>query len=174
MMQPLISEEYRALQSQLHEEREDYGTASLHFAPMISDLINKTQAKEMLDYGAGKCRLSTALRLDHKIKLYAYEPAIFEMSKTPEPRELVCCIDVLEHIEPDKLDSVLDDLKRVTIGLGVYTVSTIPAQKELADGRNAHLIIEPMEWWLPKFLERFKIHSFTDIGNGFVIMVKPK
>jgi hypothetical protein len=35
-----------------------------------------------------------------------------------------------------------------------------PALKTLPDGRNAHLIQEPVEWWLPKIMQRFDLHTF--------------
>jgi hypothetical protein len=83
---------------------------------------------------------------------------------------MVCCIDVLEHIEPDLLDNVLDDLKRVTKRIGFFTVSTSPAEKTLPDGRNAHLIQAAPEWWLPKFMERFELHVFQRTPDGFCIV----
>ena len=58
-----------------------------------------------------------------------YDPAIPIWTDRPEPAEMVVCIDVLEHIEPDFLESVLDDLARVTAKIGVFTVATGPAQK---------------------------------------------
>ena len=54
--------------------------------------------------------------------------------------DLVCCIDVLERVEPHRLDNVLADLRRVTTTVGFFTVHTGPAVKTLSDGRNAHLI----------------------------------
>jgi hypothetical protein len=59
---------------------------------------------------------------------------------------MVACIDVLEHIEPKLLENVLDDLQRVTREIGFFTVSTVLAEKTLADGRNAHLIVEGPEF----------------------------
>jgi len=44
--------------------------------------------------------------------------------RDPSPASFVACIDVLEHIEPELLDNVLDDLRRVTAQIGVFTVHT--------------------------------------------------
>ena len=170
----LISESYRQLQSDLHQQREDYGVASIHFAPMISKLINTNSVKEMLDYGAGKGRLAEHLQLDGKIDITMYDPAIPDFAAAPEPRELVCCVDVLEHIELENLDEVLNDLERLTKRIGFFTVGTEPAKKTLADGRNAHLIQETAEWWLPKFLSRFNLNYFSRIPNGFLIIVRAR
>ncbi len=95
-----------------------------------------------------------------------------EWSATPEPRELVACIDVLEHIEPECLDDVLDDLRRCVLKYGIFTIHTKPAQKILPDGRNAHLIQEQPDWWKEKLNKRFTIIKELNIGNGFIVLVK--
>lgn len=81
---------------------------------------------------------------------------------------------MLEHIEPHLLDNVLDDLKRVTVGLGVFTVHTGQAVKTLPDGRNAHLIQQPPSWWLPKLTQRFELVTFNRMSMGFWVVVERK
>src|SRR5690606_1798114 len=114
---PLISEAYRRMQQQLHENP-DYGVASLTYAPLVAQYLEVTGATELLDYGAGKGRLGMALkeRLNRPLTVHHYDPAIPEWSAPPQPCAFVACIDVLEHIEPELLDHVLDDLRRVTLG----------------------------------------------------------
>lgn len=166
----LISDEYKAEQANLHKNP-DYGVASVHYAPMVSKVCNQYGVKELLDYGCGKARLMTALEVDHKMDIQLYEPSNPEWADLPEPSEMVACIDVLEHIEPNKLDNVLDDLQRVTQSIGLFTVATTPAMKTLSDGRNAHLIIEPASWWLPKIMQRFELHTFQKMPDGFLVLV---
>jgi len=72
---------------------------------------------------------------------------------------------VLEHIEPEFLDNVLDDLKRVTQAAIFCTIHTGPAVKTLSDGRNAHIIQQPMQWWLPKLWDRFDLQSVQVTGE---------
>ncbi len=67
---------------------------------------------------------------------------------------------------------MLDDLQRVTSGHGVFTVHTGPAVKVLADGRNAHLIQQPPDWWLPKFMSRFDLVVFQAMPQGFWVVVQ--
>lgn len=139
----------------------------------MASVLNKTQAGELLDYGCGKGLLAKSLgpHLDHRVRVHQYDPAIPECADTPEPCEVVACTDVLEHIEPDLLDNVLDDLRRVTKGVGVFVIATGPARKILPDGRNAHLIQEGPGWWLPHLWKRFKVKSFTDCGYNFWVIV---
>lgn len=173
----LISEHYRAQQKHLHDTTE-YGTASAQYAPMVCKLINQHKITKVLDYGAGSrltlIRAINELRkVDHAFNYVPYEPAVPDFAKEPEPAEMVTCIDVLEHIEPDFLDNVLNDLKRVTEKVGFFTVSCVPAQKTLPDGRNAHLIQEPPEWWLPKITDRFTLQTFQRVPGGFIVLVSP-
>jgi len=104
-----ISDEYLILQQELHQNP-NYGIASLQFAPIISEIIKKYDIASVSDYGAGKKRLLDGLKKNGcELKAYfPYDPAFPEYGK-PKPAELVCCIDVLEHIEPCKLDAVLDE-----------------------------------------------------------------
>lgn len=167
----LISDEYRKEQEKLHENPE-YGVASVSFAPMVTNLINSLKVNEMLDYGAGKGRLAKSINPDRRVLIELYDPAMPEWSEEPEPREFVTCIDVLEHIEPDMLDNVLDDLQRVTKRYGFFTIHTGPAVKVLTDGRNAHLTQEDYTWWLPKLWSRFKVHQLTQTPHGFYVIVR--
>jgi hypothetical protein len=172
----LISPEYRQMQSDLHRSNPGYGVASLHFAPFVAEIVRKMNFSSLLDYGAGKGRLGQSLQtqLSQPIRISHYDPAIPAWSRPPAPEEFVCCIDVLEHIEPTCLDAVLDDLRRVTAHLGFFTVHTEPAMKVLSDGRNAHLIQEPPEWWLPKLEARFDVAAFHKIDHGFAVLVRKK
>jgi hypothetical protein len=171
----LITEEYRKMQQQLHENP-NYGVASVAFAPLVAQVIEAIGAEELLDYGAGKGRLGQTLKqhLKRPLSICHYEPAIPEWSATPAPSRLVACIDVLEHIEPVLIDNVLDDLQRLTAGVGVFTVHTGAAMKVLPDGRNAHLIQQPAMWWLPKFFARFELNRFERMEEGFWIIVERK
>lgn len=172
--QRLISDEYRRQQEEMHEMYE-YGTASRVYAPLVARVINTYHIDKMLDYGAGRGNLLKTLMegqmLQRKLMVQHYEPAVPKWANEPEPCEMVACIDVLEHIEPDLLENVLDDLQRVTQRVGAFSVSTEPAKKTLPDGRNAHLIQEGPEWWLPKIMERWDLHVFQKQADGFFVLV---
>ena len=104
---------------------------------------------------------------------HPFDPAFPEYGD-PQPADLVCCIDVLEHIEPEFLDTVIAELARITVKLGFFTIATGPAAKTLADGRNAHLIQQPSSWWLPKLCAYFEIAQLSRDQHGLVIIVEPR
>jgi len=152
-----ISEEYRLQQQKLHSNP-GYGIASVVYAPLVAKLVNQFAIRSISDYGAGKKRLLTALMKEgvDSIEYYPYDPAFPEYGP-PKSADLVCCIDVLEHIEPEFLISVLDELRTLISNIGLLTVSCVPAKKTLEDGRNAHLIQKPLSWWRPLLESRFKV-----------------
>jgi len=169
----LISEQYRSEQEKLHQNP-NYGVASVEFAPIVTNIINQLEVSEMLDYGAGKGRLGQTIDPDHTIMIDHYDPARPEWSATPVARQFVACIDVLEHIEIELIDNVLDDLKRVTIEYGFFTVHTGPAKKTLSDGRNAHLIQKDYRWWMPRLWSRFRVLTMQHTSSGFYVIVGAK
>lgn len=166
----LITENYKQLNQELHRTNLGYGVSGHKWANHVTDLAMAFDTKDVLDYGCGKSTL--AQNIPFKIK--QYDPAINKHSEPPELADIVACTDVLEHIEPECLDSVLDDLKRLTKKACFLTVATRPAKKTLADGRNAHLIQEDYRWWLPKILDRFELRALNVDEGEFVAFVTNK
>ncbi len=167
----LISSEYKAEQQAMHAKG-NYGTASLSFGRAVSELIDQTEASTLLDYGCGSMQnLAKVLRPRRQVSYRGYDPAVPDFSEAPEPADLVTCIDVLEHIEPDCLDDVLSHLALLTEGHGFFTIHTGPAVKVLSDGRNAHLIQQPGAWWFAKLAPLFDILTYQKLPSGcFVIL----
>jgi hypothetical protein len=166
----LISEDYRKQQEALHATG-NYGVMGERYAPLVSQIIDRLKITHLLDYGCGSnCSLARALKVPHSLKYQAYDAGVARFSGSPVPAQMVACIDVLEHIEPDYLDRVLDHLRTLTEGVCFLSVHTGPALKVLSDGRNAHLIQEPMQWWLPKIWERFELQTVQGMEQGFYVI----
>jgi hypothetical protein len=84
------------------------------------------------------------------------------------PADVVVCNDVLEHVEPEHLDEVLKHMASLAKKAIVLTVATVPAVKTLADGRNAHLIVENARWWYTKLEPYFgNLAHFEAHISGF-------
>jgi hypothetical protein len=172
-----ITEEYRKLQQKLHENP-NYGVASIAFAPIVAKIIETYRIKTLSDYGAGKKNLLKALLEKNIIleKYFPFDPAFPEYG-LPTSSDLICCIDVLEHIEPIYIDNVLSELSHIVSKIGFFSIHMGPAGKFLQDGRNAHLIQEPTSWWLNKIVKYFEIIQLSRhqiMGEGFWLIVEPK
>jgi hypothetical protein len=166
----LISEEYVRLNAQLHRENVAYGIGGSRHADTVIKLRSAIKADSVLDYGSGKGYLQKEL----PFPIWQYDPAMPEFSESPRPADLVVCTDVLEHIEPDKLDYVLDDLRRCVKKVGYFVIHTQPSTKSLADGRNSHLIQKGQKWWGKKLAKFFTIGKIAQSGPNVVVVVGPR
>tara|TARA_B100002003_G_scaffold251738_2_gene297103 strand:- start:3010 stop:4344 length:1335 start_codon:yes stop_codon:yes gene_type:complete len=170
--QKLISKEYKKILQEIHlsvtPEGKSIRWGNESMKPWMLEIIERhieeNNVSNILDYGSGYPGLKSVF--GEKYNVTEYDPGIEIKSKTPEPQEYVVCTDVLEHIEPEFIDNVLDDLKRVVTNKGFFTISCRDALMILSDGRNAHLIQKPREWWKEKLLKRFNIIEETYIYSG--------
>jgi hypothetical protein len=160
-------------QKKIHEDCPAYGHTSLVFAPMVSELVNSNQVNALLDYGSGLGKLGENLELDSELAISLYDPAFPDIASPPEPTEMVVCVDVMDNVEVDSIDAVLDDLQRVTERLGFFAINTETADRQELN-IEASQSLYPVEWWLPKILDRFELHYFSRINYGFVVVVKAK
>jgi hypothetical protein len=171
---PTISAEYAEQNRLLHQSNPTYGVSVVRHKDTIAKIYKTTECTSLLDYGCGKGLL--AKNLDFPI--WEYDPAIPGKDKPPRPADLVVCVDVLEHIEPDYLEAVLFDLARCVVKVGYFVISTQPALKNLPDGRNTHLIQQGREWWKEQLSKYFVLEdkSILDSAKGgeLHIIVSPK
>lgn len=156
----LISDEWRELNALLHRETDAFGGRGHKWNRRVATLAKKFDCSSVLDYGCGKATLSI-----ESAEVRRYDPAIPEFNELPEPADLVVCTDVLEHIEPNRLGDVLDHLQSLTMKAAFLVIGTRPSDKTMPDGRNAHLIIEPMDWWMPRITKRWKVLASYDSGE---------
>lgn len=173
----LITEEYRALNAALHASSDSYGTSGHKWADQVLVLAQQCNARSVLDYGCGRGTLKDAIYAKYgrpPFEMLEYDPAIEGKQDKPQQVDMVVCGDVLEHIEPDCLYAVLDDIRGIATKAVFLVVSMLPAAKFLADGRNAHLIVEKSDWWLPKLTLRWRTDLFKDMGGEFLFIGVPR
>lgn len=159
----MISPDYLKLNSQFHKECASYGTSGQKYSSDVERIAAQVGAETILDYGCGKCTLSKSLP---HLNITNYDPCIEELDKPPAAADLVVCTDVLEHVEKEYIDSVINELKRLSRKAIFLYVGTIPACKNLPDGRNAHISIHDSEWWLDKFSD-MELIEYENLGKGF-------
>lgn len=170
----LISEDYRRQNAQLHKDNLAYGVGAGRHADTIKKLVATLKRTDglppaVLDYGCGKGYLQKAL----SFPIFEYDPAIVGKDESAKPADLVCCLDVLEHIEPDKLAFVLDDLRRCVRQVGYFVIHTDQAAKTLPDGRNTHLIQEGRDWWEERLRAFFAVAKVFQVGKELHFLVAP-
>jgi hypothetical protein len=148
------------------------GTVSVMAGKMIKDFGAPVT---VLDYGCGQRTLEAEMPPIAGMEFKNYDPCVDGIDAPPEPADLVVCTDVLEHIEPDCLENVLNDLKRVTKKVAFVSIATEKACKSYSDGQNTHKIVQRFDWWLPKLKKRFYVLEAQQSKNNFncVLQVRP-
>lgn len=159
----LISRDYLESQVQMHAHPRGYGQRGDHWAPTVIALAKKYDVGSILDYGCGAGSLGRALRETGLFSVREYDPAIPGKDSPPFFADMVVCTDVVEHVEPEKLDNVLTHLRALARKVVFLVAACRPANKLLPNGQNAHLIIEDGHWWRERILKA-----------GFTLRLPPK
>jgi len=144
----LITPEYLALNAELHRRVRTYGTGGHKWAPHVRRIVAATGAKSVLDYGCGKGTLRRALR---GVKVHEYDPAVPGKETLPRSAGVVVCTDVMEHVEPECTEAVIAHLCGLATRAVFVGVSCRVGRKKLADGRPAHINVQPPAWWRERF-----------------------
>lgn len=170
----LISAEYRDLNARLHKDNLAYGVGGGRYADTViklaTTLQKQTEFVSVLDFGCGKGYLAKAL----PFPIAEYDPAVPGKEESPRPADLVCCFDVLEHVEPDKIMFVLNELKRCVRRVGYFTIHMGPASKCYANGENAHLLQRGQSWWRKKLKKFFQLGAIIERPPMLHVVVAPK
>lgn len=153
----LMTDGYLQQQRLLHSAPRGFGGSGHRWAGVVAGLIEQYHVDSWLDYGCGQGTLHTAVQQQYP-EVYGllstvreFDPAVSGKDKLPAERYgLVTCTDVLEHVEEKFLDQVLKHIFALTEKLVFFNIALHPANKILPDGRNAHLIQRPAEWWVAR------------------------
>lgn len=130
------------------------------YATPIKQIIEATNSKSILDYGAGKGK---QYEMPIKVgeityksiqdywavnEIIKYEPALPEHNNLPDkPVDGVISTDVLEHIPLNDISWVVDEMFSLATKFVFVNIACYPALARLPDGRNAHCTIKPPQWW---------------------------
>ena len=133
------------------------GEALAEYKHNVFNLIKENNIKTILDYGCGKAKFHSILFNNKKvpgspmgIDVTAYDPAVPEFANKPTGQyDLVLCVDVMEHVQEDKVEEVIKDI--FTFSNKVFlTITCYPATQILLNGKNAHYTIKEPDWWKEK------------------------
>ena len=164
---------------ELHENSQSYGPASSYFEDSsikrlfgipygIKKVNERSRIRSVLDFGAGRGGLVLALKktLGNQISITGFDPGVKEFSDKPKRKfDVITCIDVLEHVDRYSIDGVLNEIKNLMAGFMIFVIDLMPAEKSLADGRNAHILIAPPEYWASKINQAFDYSICFNIGE---------
>lgn len=148
--------DYILMYKEMHQKEDRYPGESLQgHAPAIKELINKFDAKSLLDYGCGKGFQYTQKHL-HKTYFNGvlpalYDPAVPTHDVIPEGTfDGVISTDVMEHIPESQLDEIFKEIYSKANKFVYLGICTIPAVAILPNGENAHCTVKPISWWVEK------------------------
>jgi hypothetical protein len=141
------------------------GSSLLPHLARIKTLITATEAKTILDYGAGKGLqyrphpiVVDGRRVADGIAEYwdvdevqCYDPGYAPHSARPQRRfDGVVSTDVLEHCPEEDLPWILAEIFGYAQRFVYLNVACYPARKTLPNGENAHATVRPPDWWRDK------------------------
>lgn len=145
------------------------GKATANNILYIKDLVEKYNAKSLLDYGCGKAIHHVEKDMYTNIGITdvgLYDPAIPEYATLPNTIfDCTVCVDVLEHIPEQNLDYVFDNIINRTKLFVFFMISCNPAREVLTTGENAHITQRSPEWWINKF-KYFLLPTYAIMSHG--------
>lgn len=161
----LITPSYAREQMRLHATDPTFGAEAYQWAYLIAGIALLEDCTTILDYGCGKGTLARYLRGAAGVVVEEYDPGIVGKDCAPEPADLVVALDVLEHIEPDRLEAVFRHLTEMARKRLFVAISTKLSKRKMADGRDTHLSLHDDAWWAAAFKARgFRICATCNTG----------
>ena len=145
----MITPYYKDQLKVLHSRDVMWGSSAGRWRGDVMEHAERLQAKTILDYGCGKGHLKL-LTEKFGFVVKEYDPGIPGKDGPAEACDMVACLDVLEHIEPDQLDAALWHMRALAFKGALFVAALYPSGTKLPDGRDSHLIIQPPEWWVEK------------------------
>jgi hypothetical protein len=171
---------YRELQN-MYRQLHDCGEPSLKLAPeqtfsgtsllpqlaRIKELVQRTGASTILDYGCGKgmqyeqrtLQAPDGSSYDGVVDywdvaaVHCYDPCYEPFMRLPVGTyHGVISTDVLEHCPEEDVPWIVEEIFGYAERFVFANVACYPAMKHLPNGENAHCTIKPVAWWSALFL----------------------
>lgn len=158
-----------------------------HAAAIFIEAMRPREDDTVIDFGCGTGRGAKAIALDAGCKVIGLDFASncldSDLSGLIELRhadlsgefdvsgDIGYCTDVMEHIPPDSVDKVIQNIMR-SVPKCFFQISTVDDAMGALIGHPLHLSVHPFDWWRGKFLSHgYQVTSseFTDDCATFCI-----
>lgn len=150
------SPEYRAELRAAHADhfgspvKGKWGRSGSRHWPLVKEFADRLGAKWILDYGSG------AETFAPEATAAGYRVEMFDVGTDrlaiPKQVDVSFSSDVLEHVEPEKIDNVMKFLYLIARKGGWHKIALKPANKILPiTKRNAHILLRDPAWWTGAF-----------------------
>lgn len=155
-----ISDEYKE-NMRLEHDGSNWGTTAVKYAGdlIVGALTSRKYITKVLDFGCGKGVLKPYIEQHCPwVTVYEYDPGIPGKDTLPtDTFDAIVSSDVLEHVEPSKLDETLIWMSEHVKYALIHDIACSPTFKLIATGpykgQDLHLIVEEPKWWRAKFKE---------------------
>lgn len=167
-------DEYIKMYQTLHARGNMFpGHSVVAHASNVASLIKETSSKTLLDYGCGKGKQYSQLKVHEQwggILPDLYDPGVGKYSKLPNKTwDGVICTDVMEHVPESAVEEVLTEIIKSSKKFVFFNISTRLASAKLPNGENAHCTVKDHDWW-----ENIVSKVKTQLGSTSIILLSSK
>lgn len=171
---------------EIFESEPKYNGAYGYKLKTVLNWVRKNNFKEVLDVGCGRGHYLKLLK-DNAIFAIGIEPSgyitrtitdykiinddILGFSKYSRSWEALICMDVLEHIEPEKIE---DNIKALS-SLSKHALLGIANHSDIWHGTELHLIQQVPDWWIEKLSKYYgQINTLFQYDRFFIFDAQVK
>ena len=152
--------------------------------------VRPKRGSEIYDYGTGTGRGATFLHLrgydvypldiahnclDEESREFVGDKLqivnLFDLPEDMPKKDYGFCTDVMEHIPPEKVDTVLENIKR-TCGSCFFNICFEEDHFGETINDVLHLTVEGFHWWLEKLREYGKVIQGRDLIHTGIFYVE--
>ncbi len=145
------------------------------------------RGESLTDFGAGTCRATewfqgqgiSALAVDHvdnarETSVPFVNACLWDMADRLAVTDWGFCCDVMEHIPPEKVGSVLDQIRALTMRGTYFRIATRPDQMGRLIGKTLHLTVRGAEWWRRQIEARWlTVDVIEKTDRDLIVMARP-
>lgn len=125
-------------------------------------------ADAMVDLGLGVRMVDIAANAYRGPHGPVIEACLWELPEDLGPTDYGFCADVMEHLPPEKVGQVFDQIAARTILKCYFQIALF---EDNWYGRKLHLSVFPPAWWQEKILASFSSAEFEVIQGRHVLVV---